>query len=181
MRGEKLLRKIGVWFLVLTVVRGGMSGLSNTPAKPADSILPDFGDDRDTIEYLNLSAEQTAKIRRFREKLDSESAPLRVQEMERDSELRLLWFQLKPDHEKLKAKWRQIHDLKQQGQEKKVDFWIAFRSVLSPEQDARFLALVGDRVFRPPQGPPDQRGGGGRQGPRRPDDRRPPPAQDNAN
>ena len=73
---------------------------------------------------------------------------LRVQERERNAELRLLWLQLRPDPAKVKLKLRQIQELKWQIFEKDVEHWIAFRNLLDEEQLSRFLTLVGDRILK---------------------------------
>jgi Spy/CpxP family protein refolding chaperone len=93
------------------------------------------------LTSLDLTAEQAEKIRSLRESFHKETAPLRTQEFERRAELRLLWMQLKPDAEMIKAKQKEIHDLRWQIKEKRTDFRLAFRDTLTSEQLSKFLAL----------------------------------------
>ena len=53
-------------------------------------------------------------------------------------------MQTESDAAGIKAKEKEIHDLKWQVLEKATDFRLTFRSVLTPEQLSKFLALGGD-------------------------------------
>ena len=129
-------------------------------AQPPDSRPRGEGrnEEDEAILYLNLSPEQKEKLRQLRNIRDQETGPLRMQERERNAELRLLWLQLRPDPAKVKLKLRQIQELKGQIQEKDVDHWFSFRNLLTEEQLSRFLSLAGDRILRQdsPRPPPRQ-------------------------
>ena len=97
------------------------------------------------LSSLNLTAEQIEKIRVLRESFQKDIIPLRTQKYERTAELRLLWMQMNPDPDKIKAKQQQIHNLIWQLLEKSRDYQLAFRDILTPEQLAKFLELGGVR------------------------------------
>jgi len=101
--------------------------------------------DHSIFSKLNMTAEQTEKIRVLRESSQKDITPLRIQIFEKRAELRLLWMQMEPDAARIKAKEKKIHDLKWQVLKKTTDFRLTFRSVLTPEQLSKFLALGGDR------------------------------------
>jgi len=96
------------------------------------------------LSKLNLTAEQTEKIRALRESFQKDITPLRTRIFEKKAEMRLLWMQTKPDAARIKTKQKEIHDLKWQVLEKATDFRLALRSVLTPEQLSKFLAMGGD-------------------------------------
>jgi Spy/CpxP family protein refolding chaperone len=111
----------------------------------------------EAIRYLNMSSDQKEKLRQLRNTRDKETTPLRLQESERNAELRLLWLQLHPDPARVKLKLHQIQELKWQILEKDVDHWLAFRNILTEEQLARFLTLAGDRILKQESPPPPPR------------------------
>ena len=92
------------------------------------------------LASLNLTAEQSEKIRALRESLLKEVTPIRAQLLSRRAELRLLWIQTKLDPDKIKAIQKEARDLKGQMQEKRTDFRLAFRNILTPEQTSKLLA-----------------------------------------
>ncbi len=119
-----------------------------------------FGNDPG-LACLDLDFEQTKKIREMRMAYEQEVAPLKIQMYERKAELRLLWMQIKADPKQITAKSRQIHDLKWQIEEKKIDFKLRFRHILTPEQLSKYLANMPDGKHKGGMG----RGGHHRQGP----------------
>jgi Spy/CpxP family protein refolding chaperone len=100
--------------------------------------------DNTILSKLNLTAEQTEKIRALRESFQKDITPLRTRIFEKKAEMRLLWMQTESDAAGIKAKEKEIHDLKWQVLEKATDFRLALRSILTPEQLSKFLALGGD-------------------------------------
>ncbi len=110
---------------------------------------------------LNLTPEQTEKVRSQMESLHADMAPLRNQKFQCKTELKLLWMQMKPDVEKIKAKQKQLHDLKWQVMEKVTDYRVSLRNVLTPEQLSRYLIQTSDRQYGPRgKGPHHGRSGG---------------------
>ena len=92
------------------------------------------------LSGLNLTTEQSEKILALREAHMKDMIPLRTQLFNKRAELRLLWMQTNTDPEKIKAKQREMIDLMGQLQEKKTDFRLALRDILTPEQLSQFLA-----------------------------------------
>ena len=100
----------------------------------------------DALASLNLTEEQSEKIKVLRESVWTEVTPIRVQLLSKRTEMRLLWIQTKLDPDKIKATQREAWDLMGQMQEKWTDFRLAFRNILTPEQTSKLLAQgVGSR------------------------------------
>ena len=101
----------------------------------------------DTIfSKLNLTPEQTEKVRALRESFQNEIAPLRTGMFEKKAEMRLLWMQTETDAETIRTKQKEIHDLRWQIQDKTTEYRLAFRSMLTPEQLSKFLSLGGAKA-----------------------------------
>ena len=99
------------------------------------------------LASLNLTAEQSEKIRALRESLLKEVTPIRVQLLSKRTEMRLLWIQTKLDPDKIRATQREARDLMGQMQEKRTDFRLSFRNILTPEQTSKLLAQgIGSRM-----------------------------------
>ncbi|MBW1829663.1 MAG: periplasmic heavy metal sensor, partial [Deltaproteobacteria bacterium] len=92
------------------------------------------------LAALNLTAEQSEKVKVLRESLFKEITPIRVQLLSKRTEMRLLWIQTKLGPDKIKATQRATRDLMGQMQEKWTDFRLAFRNILTPEQTSKLLA-----------------------------------------
>ena len=99
------------------------------------------------LASLNLTAEQSEKIRALRESCLKEITPIRAQLLSKRPEIRLLWIQTKLDPDKIRAIQREVRDLKGQMQEKRTDCRLAFRNILTPEQTSKLLAQgLGSRM-----------------------------------
>ena len=92
------------------------------------------------LASLNLTAEQSEKIRGLRESCLKEITPIRAQLLSKRAEQRLLWIQTKLDPDKIRATQKEVRDLKGQMQEKRTDCRLAFRNILTPEQTSKLLA-----------------------------------------
>jgi Spy/CpxP family protein refolding chaperone len=102
------------------------------------------------LACLNLTGEQSEKIRVLYESLQKDVLPLRKQAFNIRAELKLLWLQTTPNAQEIKAKQKALHDLKWQMREKRTDYRLAFRKILTPEQLSKYLALKlskGDRSW----------------------------------
>jgi len=55
-------------------------------------------------------------------------------------EMKLLWMEEEPDSVKIKAKQNEIQNLRGQLGEKMIDFRLAVRNILTPEQRSQLLA-----------------------------------------
>lgn len=105
---------------------------------------------------LNLTEKQIEEIRILRESFQKSIPPFLIQIFEKRAELRLLWMQIKLDPVRIKVLEKEIHTLEGQLNEKSTNYRLAFRNILTPEQSAKFIALVGTRDHHHPPG----RGGG---------------------
>ncbi len=92
------------------------------------------------LANLNLTAEQSEKIRAMREAHHRDIIPIQTKVFTKRAELRLLWMQTSPDAEKIKSKQKEIHELRGQLQEKRTDFRLEFLNILTPEQRTKLLA-----------------------------------------
>ncbi len=95
---------------------------------------------RSGLASLNLTAEQSEKIRALRESCLKGITPIRSQLLSKRAEIRLLWIQTKLDPDKIRATQKEVRDLKGQMQEKRTDCRLAFRNILTPEQTSKLLA-----------------------------------------
>jgi zinc resistance-associated protein len=101
------------------------------------------------LAELNLTAEQSEKIRALRESHHREVAPIRNQLFSKRAELRLLWMQTDPDPARIKAMQKEVLDLMGQLHEMKTDYRLGFRKILTPEQLSKFLAQGLERSHGP--------------------------------
>ena len=115
-----------------------------------------------TFFCLDLTTEQSEKIRALRETHLKEMALLRTQLHTKRAELRLLWLQTNPDPAKIKALQKEILGLRGQIQDKSTDHWLEFRNILTPEQLTELLAKGLGRGHH--HGPRWGKGGGRGQG-----------------
>ena len=92
------------------------------------------------LDSLNLTAEQSEKIRALRESCLQGITPIRSQLLSKRAEIRLLWIQTKLDPEKIRSTQKEIRDLIGQMQEKSTDCRLTFRNILTPEQTSKLLA-----------------------------------------
>jgi len=90
---------------------------------------------------LELTAQQAAAIRVLRESFEKDISPLRAQKFEKSAELRLLWRQTQPALADLRAKQREIYDLKWQIVEIVTEFRLSFRNLLTAQQLTKLIAL----------------------------------------
>jgi Spy/CpxP family protein refolding chaperone len=88
---------------------------------------------------LNLTEEQSEQIGAMRDSFQKEMMPFRMDIARKKLEMKLLWMEDDPDAAKIKAKQKEIQELRGQMAEKWIDFRLAFRSILTPEQ--RLLLL----------------------------------------
>jgi len=89
---------------------------------------------------LNLTEEQSEEISALRASLQEGMAPLRMEMVRKRLEMKLLWMAEDPDSVKIKAKQKEIQDLRGKLGEKMIDFRLAVRNILTPEQRSQLLA-----------------------------------------
>ena len=111
-----------------------------------------------TLSSLNLTPEQSERVRALRESYLRDTMPLQTQLFNKRAELKLLWIQTVSEPDKIKAKQKEILGLAGQIQEKATDCVLVFRNILTPEQCSQFLSPGFCRGY----GPKGRRGGGPR-------------------
>ena len=112
---------------------------------------PGCGMNPPALSALNLTDEQSEKIRALRQSHEKDILPLRTQLFTKRAEMRLLWMETNPDSKKIKAKQKELHELKGQLQEKNMDFRFAVSEILTPEQRSKLLQKRFGRHGGPPE------------------------------
>ena len=98
---------------------------------------------------LNLTEEQSAKIRSLREAHQKEVVPLRSELFAKRAELRALWAQTSPDKGAILAKQKETSKLRDQMREKKTIHRLEMRAILTPEQQASLNFMGSGRGMGP--------------------------------
>jgi Spy/CpxP family protein refolding chaperone len=93
------------------------------------------------IEVLDLTEEQQARIDALRESTFGERDAMREQAAQLHQELRALWAADEPDREAILAKMAEMDGQRQQQRVKMVDFRLAVREILTPEQRQKLSEL----------------------------------------
>ncbi len=107
-----------------------------------------YNGDYGSAAALNLSAEQTEKIREMREAQWKDIRPLQEKMFSKRGELRSLWLQKNPDENRITAVHKEIRDLRDQMQDKMLSYRLAIFKLLTPEQKDKIQAFRG-RGFGP--------------------------------
>ncbi|MGQ9920502.1 MAG: Spy/CpxP family protein refolding chaperone [Desulfobacca sp.] len=77
----------------------------------------------------NLTPEQSAKIFELKQKFMNDAAPLRQQMLQKRTELAALWQAPTPDQAKIAAKQKELNVLRDQMQQKRLDFQMQVRQI----------------------------------------------------
>jgi zinc resistance-associated protein len=77
----------------------------------------------------NLTPEQSAKILELKQKFMNDTAPLRQQMLQKRIELNALWQAPNPDQAKIAAKQKELNALRDQMQQKQLDFQMQVRQI----------------------------------------------------
>jgi len=99
------------------------------------------GPDERAFSQLNLTADQTAKIKALREAHLKDVTPLREKMFSKRNELRLLWLKDNPDEAKILAVQKEMRALRDQLEDKRTSHRIAAFKVLTPEQQQKMQAF----------------------------------------
>ena len=115
---------------------------------------PAYGGDFTNVPGLNLTAEQKAKIDTLRDAFVKDVKPLEDQMFSKKGDLRLLWQEKNPDQAKITAKQKEIRALRDQIQDKALNYRFTVLNTLTPEQQdtLRTNGPMG-RGFGPGMGP----------------------------
>lgn len=91
------------------------------------------------LSKLKLSSEQKDEIHSLNETFRNEIERLRAEQFKIKTELKLLWLQPHPDPRQIMSKEKTMHDLEWRIKEKSVQYRLAFRNSLTPNQLAEYL------------------------------------------
>ena len=86
---------------------------------------------------LNLTPEQKTQLQTLRENFRKDTVFLRNNIKVKRLELKTLWTVPKPEKDKIVAKLKELNDLRTQLQMKVIDFRLAARGYLTPDQAAQ--------------------------------------------
>ena len=89
---------------------------------------------------LNLTEEQQTKVDDLTKSMQKDLAPVRTELIKKRMELDLLWMDESPDADKIKAKQKEIRDLRGIMEDKLTDLRLSILKILTPEQRAELLA-----------------------------------------
>lgn len=90
---------------------------------------------------LNLTQEQSDKLRKMREPFSKEITLLQNRLLSKKAELRLLWAETDPDRGKILAKQREMNEIWTQMEEKAIIYRIDSQAILTPEQRAKVVGF----------------------------------------
>lgn len=131
--------------VLLLFIAWMLTGATSVTANPGSAILHRESPVFSPLAQIDLSTEQTKKIRELRMAFEESIMPLKLQEHRVKAELNIFWLQMKPDTKKIKSAQKKMHDIKFQILEKQTKYKIAMREVLTKDQLSRFLALGCER------------------------------------
>lgn len=100
---------------------------------------------------LNLTADQTAKMKEMRETQWKEMKPLQEKTFTKRDELRKLWLEPNPDQGKITATQKEMRLLRDEMQDKMTAFRLEALKVLTPEQREKIASAGPGRGFGPGQ------------------------------
>ena len=136
------MKKLSILFMVIMLVISATIAMAG-PWRCGSGMGPN------ALANLDLSAEQATKIQALREARLKEVSPVRNQLFGKRAELRLLWVQINPDQDKIRAKQKEISNLRDQIQEKTTKYRLELRKALTPEQRAQLMAFRLERGCGP--------------------------------
>jgi len=90
---------------------------------------------------LGLTDDQQARIEALRDACAKENSPLRSPLFDKKQELRALWNEAAPDAQKIRAKQKEMAELRDQLQDRMVQCRLDQRAVLTPEQQQKLASL----------------------------------------
>jgi protein CpxP len=102
---------------------------------------------------LNLTAEQTTKIKAIQDARRKEMKPLQEQMFTKRDEIRKLWLEPNPDQAKITAAQKEMRSLRDQMEDKTTAFLLEAAKVLTPEQREEIGSFGQNRGFGPRRGP----------------------------
>jgi Spy/CpxP family protein refolding chaperone len=138
-RRNRPMKKFTLFAVLIILVASFTVAMAEPRGKPGGK---DFGREGKRSPYanLNLTEEQKSKIDAMRESLRKEMTPIRTDLIKKKMELDLLWMEDSPEGDKIKAKQKEIRDLRGTIEDRLTDFRLNVNSILTPEQRAELMA-----------------------------------------
>ena len=133
--------KISVFLFALLLTAGSLYAMAPGEGRPREEFKAFHHN------LLNLTPEQQSKLQTLRENFQKETVFLRNSLKVKRLELRTLWTVPAPEKDKIIAKQKELNDLRTQLQMKMIDFRLAARSYLTPDQAAR-VGMWGPEMWR---------------------------------
>lgn len=109
---------------------------------------PCVGGDMKALSKLNLTAEQTEKIRDLRQTKLKETKPLMDKMFAKRGDLKLLWLEKNPNQDKIMAAQKELRTLRDQMQDKMTVYRLAVMKILTPEQQSKLQSYMGRGMGR---------------------------------
>lgn len=142
MKKVSLMIAIGLLIVGMTTAAfawgGGPGGWGRGPGYG-----PCMGSDFTANAGLNLTAEQTEKIRALQEAQRKEMKPLLDKMFAKRGDLKLLWLERTPDQEKILTAQKELRNLRGQMEDKMTEHKLAIYKILTPEQQNKLQAYRG--------------------------------------
>ena len=132
----------------IAIVIASVSFVMAGPRERGGPKKPRWKIDDSVLSKLDLTQDQMEKVQLLRDSFRKEIAPLRSQVIEKKAELGLLWTQIRPDASRIRALEKGRHHLIGRIREKATEYRLDFRDLLTPEQTATLVTLVGERSRR---------------------------------
>ena len=138
------MKKFTLFAVLIILIASFSFAIAEPRGKPGGT---DFGPEgrRSPYANLNLTEEQKGKIDAMRESLQKEITPIRTDLIKKRMELDLLWMEDSPEADRIKAKQREIRDLKGNLEDRLTDHRLSFISIQTPEQRAELLTKRAQR------------------------------------
>ena len=136
------MKKFTLFAVLIILVASFSVAMAETRGKQGGKDGKDFGREgkRSPFANLNLTEEQKGKIDAMRKSLRKEVTPIRTDLIKKKMELDLLWMEDSPEGDKIKAKQKEIRELKGTMEDTLTDFRLNVNSLLTPEQLAELMA-----------------------------------------
>jgi Spy/CpxP family protein refolding chaperone len=136
------MKKFTLFAVMIILLASFTVAMAEPRGKPGGKDGKDYGRDgrRSPFANLNLTEEQKGKIDAMRESLKKEMTPIRTDLIKKKMELDLLWMEDIPEGDKIKAKQKEIRDLRGTMEDRLTDFRLNVNSILTPEQRAELMA-----------------------------------------
>lgn len=133
------MKKFTLFVVVIILVASFTVGMAEPRGKQGGK---DFrsGGRRSPYANMNLTEEQKGKIDAMRQSMQKELTPIRTDILKKRMELNLLWWEDSPEGDKIKAKQKEIRELREIMEDSLTDFRLSIKNILTPEQRAKLMA-----------------------------------------